>query len=209
MMMCMKYHKIMCSFIACLILLNCAYLPEPVSAASKNSESLITGVKNPSNGVIKCDVTVPAGERVDYSVTLTPDKSGKTVDVINGSLKNRTRKTVRKTITMRVKYLSNKYKITASYTKEVKGVEISYKDVDTAASALKNTVVTKKLKWDFSELGKGNKEWKYRYKYVPDKNGFKKYVEVFNKKGKRIKCYVKQTVSLTKITRIIKEMMAR
>ena len=209
MLMHSKYHGMVSLLIAGLLILNCLWLPEPVCAASRNSEKLITDVKNPSNGVIKCNVNVPAGERVDYSVTLTPDKSGKAVEVINGSLKNRARKTIKKTITMNVKYLSNKYKITASYTKETSGSEIVYKDVDTATSALKTTAVTKKLKWDFSKLGKGNKEWKYRYKYVPCKNGFKTYLEVFDKNGKRIKNYVKQSVPVTKITKIVKEMKAR
>lgn len=204
-----KSPNLLCIFAAFLLLMNCIWLPQPVYAASRNNENLITNVKNPSNGVIKYNVTVPAGERVDYSVSLTPDKSGKAVEVINGSLKNRTRKTVRKTVTMNVKYLSNKYKITASYTKETSGSEILYKDVDTATSALKETAVTKKLKWDFSKLGKGNKEWKYRYKYVPCKNGYKKYLEVFDKKGKRIKNYVKQTVPLTKVTKILREMKTR
>lgn len=207
--MCRDHYRHLCLIITVFIISTCIWMPAPVCADSRNSEKLITDVSNPSNGVIRCKVNVPAGERVDYSVSLTPDKSGKAVDVINGSLKNRTRKTVKKTVTMHVKYLSNRYRISASYTKEIRGDEISYRDVDTATSALKNITVTKKAKWDFSKLGKGNKEWKYRYRYVPYKNGFKKYLEVFDKNGKRIKNYVKQNVPLTKITKIMKEMVAR
>lgn len=202
-------QRTICLAFAVLLMMGCLALPEDVHAASVNKENLVTNAKNPENGVITYDINVPAGERVDYSVTLTPDKSGKAVDVVNGSWKNRTKKTVKKTVTMKVKYLSDKYKITASYTRESSGEEISCRDVDSITSALKETVVTRKLAWDFSKLGKGNKEWKYRYKYVPYKGGFKKYLEVFDKTGTRIKCYVKQTVSITKITELIKEMMTR
>lgn len=209
MRMTVTVQKGLCTIAVCMMILNCLCVPVPAEAASRTSESLITDVKNPSNGVIKCDVKVPAGEKVDYSVTLTPDKAGKAVEVINGSLKNRTRKTVTKTVTMHVKHLSNKYRISASYTKEIRGEEVSYRDVDSAASALKKTAVTKKMKWDFTKLGSGKKDWEYRYKYVPYKGGFKKYMEVFDKRGKRIKNYVKQIVPLTKVTKIIKEMKAR
>ena len=205
-----SYQRIICLLFVFTLISGCLFVPEHVHAATAvNKENLITDVKNPQNGVIEYKVNVPAGERIDYSVTLTPDKSDKAVDVVNGSWKNKTKKTVKKTITVKVKYLSNKYKITASYTKESSRQDISYKDVDKATSALKTAVTTRKLAWDFSKLGKGNKNWKYRYKYIPFKNGFKKYLEVFDKNDNRIMYYVKQIVPITTITKLIKEMMTR
>jgi len=168
-----------------------------------NKENLITEVKNPSNGVIKYSVTVPAGEKVDYSVKLTPDKKSKAYDKVKGTWTNKARKTVKKTITVRVKYLSSSYTVQASYSKERRKYRTVYKDSDKAVSALKTSVVTSKLKWDYSLLGNGNKNWKYRYKYVPFKDGFKKYIQVYNAKGQRIKNYVKDIVPITTITKIM------
>lgn len=196
--------------IICVMTLTCIFWYEPVYAASSaNKETLITSVKNPSNGVIKYIITAPPGEKVDYSVELTPDKKYKVPDVSHGSWKNRTKKTVKKTITVKVKCLSDRYRIKASYTTEFKGKEITYSDEDKAVSTLKTSVVTSKFKWDFSRLGKGQKEWKYRYKYVPYKNGIKKYVEVFNKNNKKIKSYLKETIPVTKITELIELLRAR
>lgn len=204
-----RYHKllsVLTVFVFTAVMLCCQ---EPVYAGTVNKENLVTEVSNPSNGVIKCKVMVPPGEKVDYSVTLTPDKTNGKKDTIKGSYRNKTRKTIYKTVTMKVNYFTNKYKISASYSKKTHSEEITYKDVDTAISSLKTSVVTAKVAWNFSELGKGQKNWKYRYKYVPYKNGFKKYVQIFDKTGKQIKNYVKQTVSVDKVTKIIKEMKAR
>lgn len=203
-------HRTVSLCLVMIMFMACGCWQEPVCAAeSVNKESIVTDVKNPSNGVITYNVTVPPGEKIDYSVELTPDKKSGNTDKIKGSWKNKTKKTVTKTIKANVKFISNKYKITASYTKDVKGTEIAYKDSDTAVSALKTSTVTKKIKWDFSELGKGDKEWKYRYKYIPCRNGFKKYLQVFDESGKQIQNYVKQFVSLDKITKIIKEMKSK
>lgn len=185
--------------LAVVVTAGCIYLQEPVYATSeKNKESIVTDVKNPANGVITYKVTVPPGEKIDYSVQVTPDKKYKSSDIKRGSYKNKTKKTVKKDVTVRVNCFSDRYKISASYTTSYKGEEITYTDVDKAVSALKTSVVSSKMKWDFSKLGKGEKEWKYRYKFVPSKDGIKKYVEVFNKSGKRIKYYVKETLPITK-----------
>lgn len=191
------------------MMLGCICWNEPVYAAEKNKESIITDVKNPENGVIKYKVTVPPGEKIDYSVTLPPDKPYKLPEVSKGSYKNKTKKTVTKTVTVKVKCFSDKYKICASYTSDYKGEEIMYSDQDKAVSALKTTVTTAKLKWNFAELGKGQKEWKYRYKFQPYKQGIKKQVEVFNAKGKKIKSYVKEIIPITKITEVIDIIRAR
>ena len=172
-------------------------------------DDIISDVKNPENGVIKYKVTVPAGERIDYSVELTPDKRNGTVDKVTGMWINRTKKTVTKTVRVKVKFLSDEYKIKASYTERSFGTSVKHRDTATAVSALKTSAVSAKLSWDFSRLGKGNKEWKYRYKYVPCKNGYKKYLQVFDSKGRQIKNTLKQTVSLNKFTRILNEMKTR
>ncbi|MBR5488059.1 MAG: hypothetical protein IKV72_00005, partial [Firmicutes bacterium] len=183
-----SYNKVICILIV-LFMVTCITLcsQEPVYASAVNKENLVTDSGNPSNGVIKYRVMVPAGEKVDYSVTLTPDKINGKKDTVKGSYQNKTRKTVYKTVSMKVNYFTNKYKIKASYSKKTYGSEIIYKDTDSVTSALKTSVVTAKFKWDFSELGKGQKDWKYRYKYVPYDKGFKKYVQVFDAKGKQIK----------------------
>lgn len=172
-------------------------------------DDLISNVKNPENGVIKYNVTVPAGERIDYSVELTPDKKSGTIDKVTGTWKNRTKRTVTKTVRANVKFLSDKYKIKVSYTESTFNETIEHKDTAAAVSALKTSAVSTKLAWDFSKLGKGNNEWKYRYKYVPTKNGFKKYLQVFDRNGRQIKNTLKQTVSLSKISKILNEMKAR
>ena len=194
--------------VAAMVLFSCCGMcNEQVYAGSEvNSESIITNVKNPENGVITYSVKVPAGERIDYSVELTPDKKTGTIDKVSGSYTNKTKKTVTKVVTANVKFLSDKYKVTASYSKKTAGVEIVYKDTDTVISSLKTTSVTSKVSWDFDKLGQGNKEWKYRYKYEPYNKGFKQYLQVFNKNGKQIYNYVNQIVSSSKITKIIKEM---
>lgn len=200
-------NRVVSVCMAVLMFVMCWVWNEPVYAASSvNKENIITDVKNPSTGVITYKVTVPPGERIDYSVELTPDKKSGKKDIHSGTWNNKTKKTVTKTIKANVKFISNKYKITASYSKKSYGEEIFYRDSDNAVSALKTGFVTTKVKWDFSELGKGNKDWKYRYKYVPGKNGFKKYLQVFNEKGKQIQNYVKQVVLLDNITKIIEEM---
>jgi len=197
--------------IAIMMMVSCCFIySKPVYAASSvNKENLVSNINNPENGVIKYSIKVPAGEKVDYSVELTPDKKRGTVDKITGSFSNKARKTVTKNITANVNFFSDKYKIKASYSKESKDVEIIYKDVDTIASSLKTSAVTSKVSWDFKELGKGNKEWKYRYKYEPYKQGFRKYVQIFDESGKQINNYVKQTISKSKVFKILKEMRAR
>ena len=200
-------HRIVSMFLVMILLAGCVILQKPVYAASTvNKESIITDINNPENGVITYKVSVPAGERIDYSVELTPDKKSGKTDCIKGNWTNKTKKTVTKIVKANVKFISDKYKITASYSKESSGSEIFYKDTDKTVSALKTSAVTAKVKWDFDKLGKGNKEWKYRYKYVPTKEGFKKYLQVYNENGKQIQNYVKQTVSIKNITKIIKEM---
>ena len=193
--------------IAMMLFSCCCIMNENVYAASAvNNENIISNVKNPENGVIKYSVKVPAGEKIDYSVELTPDKKTGTIDKVTGSFTNKTKKTVTKVVTANVKFFSDKYKINASYSKKTAGVEIIYKDTDTVASSLKTTVVTSKVSWDFDKLGQGNKEWKYRYKYEPYNKGFKQYLQVFNKNGKQIYNYVNQVVSESRIIKIIKEM---
>lgn len=200
-------NRIISIFVLIIFVMTCAFWIEPVHATSCiNKESIITNVQNPKNGVLTYKVTVPPGEKIDYSVELTPDKKNGKTDCVSGSWRNKTKKTVTKLITANVKFITDKYKITASYSRKSTGEEIFYKDTDKAVSALKQSAVTAKVKWDFDKLGKGEKDWKYRYKYVPVKDGFKKYLQVFDKDGKRIKNYVKHTVSLDKITKIIKEM---
>lgn len=201
-------NSVISFLVIAMMLISCCYIwSDPAYAdTTVNSESIISNVKNPENGVIKYSVKVPAGEKLDYSVELTPDKKSGTIDKIKGSFTNKTKKTVTKVVTANVKFFSNKYKISASYSKKTSGTEITYKDTDTAVSSLKTSAVTSKLSWDFDKLGKGNKEWKYRYKYEPYKKGFKQYIQVFNKNGKQIKSYVNQVVSEKVITKIIKEM---
>ena len=136
-------------------------------ASTVNKESLVTNVQNPSNAVIKYDVTVPPGETIDYSVTLTPDKKEKLRDNVTGSWKNKTKKTVKKTITVRVKCIGDKYKIKVSYQANYCGQKIIYSDEEKAVSALKSSIFASKLKWDITKFGKGEKDWLYVYK--PDK----------------------------------------
>lgn len=201
-------NKVISLCVSALMLFSCCcIMNETVYAGSAvNNENIISNVKNPENGVVKYSVKVPAGERIDYSVELTPDKKTGTIDKVTGSFTNKTKKTVTKVVTANVKFFSDKYKVSASYSKKTAGVEILYKDTDTVVSALKTTAVTSKVSWDFNKLGQGNKEWKYRYKYEPYKNGFKQYLQVFDKKGKQIQNYVNQIVSESTITKIINEM---
>lgn len=148
----------------CLLLLMCAALlvtsvctwTAPSYAASSVKRNIITNVTNPSSGIIKYTITVPAGKTVKYALTLTPNRRMRNIDRVAGSYTNRTRKTVKKTVTAKVKYMTNKYIITATYTAKSSKQNIVYKDESRATSRLKKTVYSSKFTWTTKNI----KKWK-------------------------------------------------
>ncbi len=124
----------------------------PSYADTINEEELISDINTPENGVIQYDVTVPAGSTVNYMVELTPDKGSGTIDKVEGMWKNTTKKTVTKTITAKVKFLSSEYMISATYTSNSTQQKLEYKDQDTAVKSYKDSLVHSRFTWDTGSL---------------------------------------------------------
>lgn len=126
----------------------------PVHAATVSKKNLISNVTNPSSGVIQYNLTVPAGKTVNYALTLTPNRRTGNIDRVAGSYTNRTTHTVTKKIKAKVKYLSNKYIIEASYTGGTSKQKITYKDQKSVTSRLKKTVYSSKFTWNAKSIRK-------------------------------------------------------
>ncbi len=124
------------------------------AATNKTDENLITGVSNPSNAKISFTLNVPAGATVSYKVELIPNKRTGSIDTVSGSVKNSGSSKISKTISASVKYYSNKYTVTASYSTGPARNRTNYSDVDNATSALKSTVYTSKFVWDDNNVKK-------------------------------------------------------
>lgn len=109
--------------------------------------NLITNVTNPSNGVLRFKLTVPAGRTATYKVELIPNDRTGSINTINGSYTNSGTTTASKTITVNVNYYSNKYSIYASYQTGTTHAKIINEDSEAAVSALKTTVVSDRFIW--------------------------------------------------------------
>ena len=241
-----KRKKSMCLLIAIIMGLSLffSYKEKLYATTNVNQEDLIINVCNPSTGVIKFTLNIPAGVTVSYSLKLVPNSRTGSLDTSSGTCKNSGTKTIKKTITVNVKYFSDKYTISASYYKGPSKNRTCYKDTDKAVSKLKSTIYTNKFIWDDKNIRKYKngqkvyivlsfaiatsidiivskglapmplasilnltlmmgdvssadggastqtirttpiKGWGYQIKYVPNTDGYTKYLLVYNDKNK-------------------------
>ena len=119
--------------------------------------SLITNVKNPSNGKLSFTIKVPANQTLYYKVELIPsERAGSIEKKKNASYRNSSNKTVTKTITIDVKHFSPKYVITANYTTGNSRIKTVYEDEEKASSNLVTKITSKPFVWTQAELDKYN-----------------------------------------------------
>ena len=124
------------------------------AVTNRNKESLITNVENPRTGLITFKITVPAKTTVKYKVELILKRRMGSLDTIEGSIKNNKLVKVTKTVSAITRYYSNQYTVTASYSKGPARIRINYSDVDSATSALKETILSSKFTWTDSNIKK-------------------------------------------------------
>ena len=130
-----KMKKKGASLCSALVIMMSVTVAVPAYADTADDESMISDITVPENGIIQYDVTVPAGSTVSYEVELTPDDESAPIDRVAGMWKNTTKKDVTKTITAKVKFLSNEYTISASYTSNSTHQKLEYKDKATAVKS--------------------------------------------------------------------------
>lgn len=146
-----KKYIVMCSLliiVAFVLNVNQSY------ADTVEDEKIISNVIVPENGVIQYDVTVPAGSTVNYAVELSPNKKTGTIDKVAGVWKNTTKKTVTRTITANVKFLSSEYTISASYVYNSTKQKHEYKDKDTAIKSYEESTFHNRFAWDTGSIEK-------------------------------------------------------
>lgn len=124
------------------------FTANPSYADTINEDGMISNIVVPETGVIQYDVTVPAESTVNYSVELTPDKKTGTIDKVSGMWKNTTKKTVKRTITANVKFLSSEYTISASYESNSTKQKFEYKDQCKAVKSYEASDFHSRLAWD-------------------------------------------------------------
>ena len=96
--------------------------------------SLITNIKNPSNGKLSFTIKIPANQTLYYKVELIPSKRAGAIETPkNASYYNSSNRTVTKTITVDVKHFSPNYVITANYTTGNSRIKTVYEDEEKVA----------------------------------------------------------------------------
>lgn len=124
-----------------------------IQIVRQTDSTLISNIKNPSNGVITFDIKVPAKQTLYYAVELIPNSRTGSIDTAkNASYTNSGAATVSKTISVNVKYLANSYTISANYTTGNDRVRTIYECSKTATSALKTSKSSDKFVWTSSRV---------------------------------------------------------
>ena len=119
--------------------------------------SLITNIKNPSNGKLSFTIKIPANQTLYYKVELIPSKRAGAIETPkNASYYNSSNRTVTKTITVDVKHFSPNYVITANYTTGNSRIKTVYEDEEKVASKLVKQITSKPFVWTQAELDKYN-----------------------------------------------------
>ena len=140
-------RRLFCACIILVIAICCVLASTQNAHASTNKEDLITSLKNPSNGTLSFYVYAPAKTTAKYSITLTPNNKGTSIDTVTGSVKNTTNKGKKIKVSKSVHYYSSKYsyKVKGSYTYKRK----NYTDTDSKKSLIPSTTFTStKFVWD-------------------------------------------------------------
>ncbi|SEG19495.1 hypothetical protein SAMN04487934_11021 [Eubacterium ruminantium] len=120
-----------------------------------NDEKLITNVSNPSSGVIKFVLHMPANSKASYKIELKVSKNRKeTIEIHGHSCENKTNKAVSKTISFNVNYFTDNYTVSATCSTGPVRYKTYYKDTDYAMSRLKKTEYTNKFVWDTENIRK-------------------------------------------------------
>lgn len=148
-----RYLRILTTFIILSLLVVTTFSLTKNVMASIEKDSIITQLKNPSNGELAFTVSIPAHTTLTYSVKLIPNNKNAAIDFYTNTLSNHSSKTVKKNITLSINYYSTKYKYNVSAHYNYK--RCSYTDTDYVESKIpSNTFVTKKFTWTKEEIKK-------------------------------------------------------
>lgn len=109
--------------------------------------NLITNVTNPSNGVIRFKLTVPAGRTATYRVELIPNNRTGALDTVSGTYTNTGTTTTSKTVSVDVKYFSDQYTVSASYETGTQHEKYIHEDQEAITSRLVTAIRTNKFVW--------------------------------------------------------------
>ena len=114
--------------------------------------NLISSVSNPSNGKISFVLTIPSGCTAEYAVELIPNDRTGSIDTVSGSYRNTSSSTMRKSVTVSVRYFCTRYTISASYETGTPQNRYIHEDEKAAKSVLKNTVYSTPFYWTEDEV---------------------------------------------------------
>ena len=135
----------------------CSVYSKPVYASTtRNDESLVSNISNPTNGRIKFTIKVPAKTTIQYKVELVPSKRMGAIDSIDGKVSNKKTKAIWVVITVKVKFFSNKYTVSASYMTGPSRNRTIHKDTDSFTSDIKTTVYSSKFVWNDKNIKRYN-----------------------------------------------------
>ena len=148
-----RHLKLLTTFIISFLLVVTIFTPTKKVMASTVKESIITNLKNSSNGKLSFTLSIPAHTRFSYSVKLIPNNKNAAIDTHGDTIYNYSNKEIKKNVTISINYYSTKYKyeVSASYNYR----RCSYRDTDYVESKIpSNTFVTKKFTWTEKEIKK-------------------------------------------------------
>ncbi|MCI8955963.1 MAG: hypothetical protein HFG29_03110 [Eubacterium sp.] len=147
-----KQHiKLLTNFIILFLLVVTMLSPTEKVMASIEKETIITNLKNPSNGKLSFTLTIPAHTTITYSVKLIPNNKNAAIDSYTNTFSNHSSKEIKKNITLLINYYSTKYKYNVSARYNYR--RCSYIDTDYIESKIPaNTFVTKKFTWTKKEI---------------------------------------------------------
>lgn len=120
--------------------------------------TLVSSITNPSNGVMKFNIKIPAGQTLYYKVELVPnDRTGSIDTAADTSYTNKTASTVTRTVSVNLRYFYSNYTISANYTTGNDRVRTIYECTKAASSRLITAVTSSKFTWDDANISKFNR----------------------------------------------------
>ena len=148
-----RHLKLLTTFIILSLLIVTIFSPTKNVMASIEKESIITNLKNPSNGELSFKLSIPAHTTLTYSVKLIPNNKNAAIDSYTNTLSNHSSKEIKKNVTLSINYYSTKYKYNVSAHYNYR--RCSYTDTDYVESKIpSDTFVTKKFTWTEKEIKK-------------------------------------------------------
>lgn len=124
----------------------------------ESDPNLITNVSNSQNAIIKFTLSVPAGCTANYSVELVPNERTGSLDTISGTYTNTSSVRASKVISVRVKYFSDQYSVSASYQTGTQHDKHIHEDKESITSKLVTPVTTNRFIWDDAAISKWQTE---------------------------------------------------